>query len=174
MRKFAILLLTIVVVASFALVAYAGHESIIYPYDGIFGHNETMPLPASGDLRHYITSHVPYKKGFTMFPGTTAMFKGTEPHGSFITVYVNDFALKSVKAKGYSNNSIILKENYNAQKKLEAITVMYKVKGYNPDGGDWFWAKYDPAFQVLNEGKVKGCLDCHSKAKGNDYTFTGK
>jgi hypothetical protein len=21
---------------------------------------------------------------------------------------------------------------------------VYKVKGYNPDAGDWFWAKYGP------------------------------
>jgi len=23
-------------------------------------------------------------------------------------------------------------------------TVMYKVEGYNPDAGDWFWVKYSP------------------------------
>lgn len=134
----------------------------------------TMPQPDSGDLRHHITGHMPYKKDFSIFPGTTEMYKGTEPHGSFITIYVNDIALKSVKKKKYNNNSIILKENYTPEKKLAAVTVMYKVKGYNPEGGDWFWVKYDPAFKVLKEGKVKGCLGCHSKAKSSDYIFTGK
>ena len=51
---------------------------------------------------------------------------------------------------------------------------MYKVKGYNPAGGDWFWAKYDPEFNILAEGMVKGCLNCHGSAKANDYVFAGK
>ena len=174
MRRYAVLLMTVVVFASLAFAAYAGHENVVFPYEGSFGHYETMPQPDSGDLRHYVTSHMPYKKEFTIFPGTTEMYEGTEPHGSFLTVYVNDIALKSVKNKKYSNNSIILKENYSPEKKLAAITVMYKVNGYNPEGGDWFWVEYDPAFKVLKEGKVKGCLDCHSKTKGSDYTFTGK
>lgn len=72
-----------------------------------------------------------------------------------------------------NNNSLIVKENYAPNKKLVAISVMYKVKGYNPEGGDWYWAQYDADFNVLSEGKVKGCLDCHSTAKDNDYIFTG-
>jgi hypothetical protein len=27
---------------------------------------------------------------------------------------------------------------------LKAITVMYKIKDYNPADGDWFWVKYSP------------------------------
>ncbi len=174
MRKYVIILFSVLVFAGLTLGAYAAHENVIFPYDGLLGHYETMPQPASGDLRHYITSHVPYKKEFTIFPGTVLMHKGTEPHGSFITVYVNDIALDSYKKNKYSNNAIILKENYSSEKKLTAIAVMYKVNGYNPEGGDWFWVKYDPDFKVLEEGKVKGCMDCHSKAKESDYTFTTK
>jgi hypothetical protein len=68
----------------------------------------------------------------------------------------------------------MLKENYTPEKKLAAVTVMYKVKGYNPDGGDWFWVKYDPNYDILAEGKVEGCLNCHGSAKANDYVFAGK
>jgi len=66
-----------------------------------------------------------------------------------------------------------IKENYSSDKKLKALSVMYKIKGYNPDGGDWFWAKYSPDGKVEASGKVKGCIDCHSKAKNNDFIFTG-
>ncbi|NIM14569.1 MAG: hypothetical protein GTO45_21320, partial [Candidatus Aminicenantes bacterium] len=101
--------------------------------------------------------------------------KGTEPHGSLLTTYVNERALKSIKDKsGMANNSIIVKENYAPNKDLIAVTVMYKVKGYNPEGGDWFWVKYDAKFKTLAEGKVEGCLACHGTVKGNDYIFTGK
>lgn len=33
-------------------------------------------------------------------------------------------------------------------KKLAAVTVMYKVKGYNPDAGEIFWMKF------LQDGKI--------------------
>ncbi len=72
------------------------------------------------------------------------------------------------------NNSIIVKENYTPDKELVAVTVMYKVRGYNPEAGDWFWAKYGPRFEILAEGKVQDCLTCHSSVKDNDYIFSGK
>ena len=110
MRKYRVLLLTVVVFASLAFAAYAGHVPMLYPYDSIlYGYESTMPIPEGGDLRHHITSHSPYKKEFTIFPGTTTMFEGTEPHGAYITVYVNDIALKSVNDKEYSNNNISIR-----------------------------------------------------------------
>jgi LPXTG-motif cell wall-anchored protein len=38
---------------------------------------------------------------------------------------------------------------------------MYKVEGYNPEGGDWFWAKYQPDGSVDAAGKVASCAGCH-------------
>jgi hypothetical protein len=32
--------------------------------------------------------------------------------------------------------AIVVKENYKSDKKLAAITVMYKVLGFNPEAGD--------------------------------------
>ena len=56
---------------------------------------------------------------------------------------------------------------------LAAITVMYKVKGYNPEGNDWFWVKYAADGKAQAEGKVQGCINCHGKKKDNDYIFIG-
>ncbi len=173
MKKYIIVLLVIIFVASAAFISHAEHERVV-PYEGIFGHYEVMPLSDAGDLRHYITSHRPYKKWAT-WPGKGEMYEGTEPHGGLLTTYVNKIALNSIKKKqGMTNNSIVIKENYAPNKMLMAVTVMYKVKGYNPEGGDWFWVKYDAKFNTLAEGKVKGCLDCHGTVKDNDYLFTGK
>jgi hypothetical protein len=171
MKKCTIFLVISAVVLSAVVIASARHERMIFPYEGIFGHYETMPQPDAGDLRHYITSHVPYKKEFTLWPGKPEMFEGKEPHGSFLTIYVNDIGLKSINKTSFDNNSIVLKENYTPDKKLAAITVMYKVKGYNPGGGDWFWVNYDADFKILEKGKVKACLGCHSDAKDKDYVF---
>lgn len=103
------------------------------------------------------------------------MYKGTEPHGMLLTTYVNDAALNSIKAKkGLKNGAIIVKENYMPDKKLAAVTVLYKVKGYNPKAGDLFWMKYLPDGKIEASGKVDMCIGCHAKVMDNDYLFTGK
>jgi len=175
LKKFTVVLSILVFVLGIAVVAFAGHEHMVIPYEAqALGERTTMPLPAAGDLRHHLIGHMPYKK-WALWPGKGEKFKGTEPHGSLLTNYVNDIALKSIKKKkGMANNSIIVKENYAPNKKLVAVTAMYKVKGYDSDGGDWFWVKYDANFEVLAEGKVKGCLACHSTVKDNDFIFTDK
>ena len=175
MKKHSIVLLTLTLMICIVAIAYAGHDHMVVPYEAqALGKNTMMPIPSGGDLRQHIIGQEPYKK-WSLWPGKGKLYEGTEPHGAFITVYVNDIAVKSIKKqKGFANNSIVLKENYSPNKKLVAVTVMYKVKGYNPSAGDWFWVKYDADFNVAAEGKVKGCLDCHSDAQGNDYVFTGK
>ena len=174
MKKYAAVLLTIMFIISSAFIAHAIHEVVkIPPNLASVGHYESMPEPAGGDLRHFFTGHQPYKKWDT-WPGKSIMIKGTEPHGDFVTIYLNDKAAESVKTqKGMANNSVILQENYNRSKELSAVTVMYKVKGYNPEGGDWFWVKYDYRLKVISEGKVYDCIGCHSKAKNNDYVLIG-
>ena len=166
---------SILSVLIFVGVAYARHELMIVPTQQLaFGHKTTMPMPQGGDLRQHIIGQEPYKN-WKMWPGKKALHKGTEPHGALLTVYVNDIALESInKRAGMGNNSIVLKENYTPDKKLAAITVMYKVKGYNVEAGDWFWVKYDADFNIQKEGKVSGCIGCHSSASDNDYIFTGK
>lgn len=175
MKKNIIVFLTLTLMVSIVLLAYAGHDPVLIPYETqALGESTRMPMAAGGDLRQHIIGQEPYKT-WSLWPGKGKMYEGTEPHGAFITVYVNDIALKSInEKKAFANNSIVMKENFSEDKKLSAITVMYKVKGYNPSQGDWFWAKYDADFNILSEGKVKGCLDCHSDAQSNDYIFTGK
>jgi hypothetical protein len=80
------------------------------------------------------------------------------------------------------DGSIIIKENYAADgETLAAITIMYRSKGYNPESGDWYWAKYNPDGSVATKpteqapirlaGKPNGCIECHGGADGDDFTF---
>ncbi len=48
---------------------------------------------------------------------------------------------------------------------LMAVTPMHRVKGFNPEAGDWFWAKYDAA------GKVAGCINCHQARAAENWIF---
>ncbi len=50
---------------------------------------------------------------------------------------------------------------------------MYKEKGFNPEGHDWYWVKYKPGGDVQMEGKVELCIECHEGMVENDYVFTG-
>lgn len=160
--------LALAIVACFAVAAYAIHETMPAETQVV------LPGPDAGALAKYITKQNPYED-WQLWPGKGKLYEGREPHGALLTTYVNDAALSSIKAKyGMADGSIIVKENYTPDKKLAAVTVMYKISGYNPAGGDYFWAKYAPDWSVQASGRVKGCIECHGTREDNDYIFSGK
>lgn len=152
-----------------AVIAYAIHEE---------KPSETMvplPGPDAVKLYDYITKDNPYDK-WELWPGKGRLYEGREPHGAFLTTYVNNRAYFSAKDKTgkMADSSIVVKENYTPDKKLAALTVIYKIKDYNPSAGDWFWAKYEPYGKVLASGKVEACINCHAGNKANDFIMTEK
>lgn len=164
-KKFILAILISFLVFGLALSAYAIHK--------IIPSETTIPEPGADaeKLLDYLTMHNPYRT-WDLWPNKGRLYKGTEPHGALLTTFVNDAALNSIKKKkGMAEGSIIVKENYTADKKFTSLSVMYKVKGYNPEAGDWFWAKYTPDGKVEVSGKVKGCIACHSQRKDNDFIF---
>jgi len=132
-----------------------------------------MPSSDAKKVWTYVTETNPYL-GWGFWPGYTEIYPGKSPHGAFLKLYANSVALKAAReGKIMPPGAIIIKENYGKDKKtLMAVTPMYRIKGYNPDGGDWFWAKYEPSGKVLKSGKVKGCIDCHTMQKSNDWLFS--
>ena len=135
---------------------------------------ETAHMPASDGeaLWKFITTDSTYTR-WSHFPEHKGKQPGNAPHGLMQSVYANDIALQSKNEA--EPGSIIVKENYNAEgTKVMALTVMYKVEGFNPDAGDWFWAKYSPAGDVQASGAVGGCINCHTGVADNDYTFVHK
>ena len=122
-------------------------------------------------------------KGWSAYPGFEGWQDGNSPHGDVVKYYINGEAAKNADKPGHG--SIIVKENYGEQKaeKLMAVTVMQRLKGYDPDNHDWFWVKYAPDGKVLTnpkgmplagrvaKGMPKGCIACHKKAEGGDYLF---
>lgn len=126
-----------------------------------------MPKAEPDALWHYITQVSPYSQ-WSDWPDHPGMQPGRAPHGALHKVFVNDLALHSSKPP-VAYGSIAVKENYTAQKKLAAITVMYKLKGFDPDNGDWYWAKYTPDGKAEKFGNPKGCVGCHATRAKNDY-----
>ena len=110
---------------------------------------------------------------YTHWPGQDGMRPGQSPHGKFHEVYINATLARSLPnaARLAPDGSLIVKENFNAEKKLTNITVMAKVKVFNPEDGDWFWARYEPNGKVIEAGEVETCYKCHEGVKDNDYVI---
>ncbi|TFG77326.1 MAG: hypothetical protein E4H21_03630 [Thermodesulfobacteriales bacterium] len=123
-----------------------------------------------------------YQDNWALWPGKGKLYKGTHPHGAFLTTYTNETAANALKAgvKEMPKGSIIIKENYMPDKKLGAITVMEKT-GDGKD--DYFWVKYMPdgtvakmememngkKMSVTLAGSPEGCIGCHAASTGGIY-----
>ncbi len=137
------------------------------------------PLDKEGKMNaqalwRYMTVENPYQNNPT-WPGKEGFYESTMPPGNILKLFVNDIALDTiVNKKGtFPEGALLIKENYTDDKKLFLITVMYKAKGFNPAGHDWYWVKYKPDGEARLEGKVDACIDCHVGVANNDYVFTG-
>ncbi len=127
-----------------------------------------MPGPDGAALWKYITETDPYTKW-----GQWSDFKGVQksrsPHGPYVRVYVNKIGLEMTGPPA-PYGMIEVKEALTKDEKIRNITVQYKVvQGYNPKGGDWFWAKFSPQGRIDASGKVGGCIRCHRGSGDNDF-----
>jgi hypothetical protein len=132
-----------------------------------------LPVADGKALWTYVTEKNPYQ-GWGYWPGRFGMYEGTRPHGAHLKVFANGPALRAAReGKPMPAGAIVLKENYGKDgKTLMEVTPMYKVTGYNPDGGDWFWAKYAADGTIDKEGKVAGCINCHKAVKDKNWIFS--
>ena len=128
-----------------------------------------LPDTTGASMRAYLNA-VDYQNNddWKLWPGTTTMYQGDDPHGAKLTTRLNPAAFDAIGGT-MPDGAIIVKENYNPAGELGATTVMYKRSGYNPEHNDWFWVKElaDGIFE--KEGKVMGCQDCH--VDGTDYVW---
>jgi hypothetical protein len=119
-----------------------------------------------------ITQDFSYRD-YSFWPGHQGVRAGQAPHGALHRIYVNRTLLDALPVADSTapDGSIIVKDNLTANRELDGVTVMVKAKGYNPEAGDWFWAKYGPDGEVQVEGTPNGCITCHEGVKNNDYVI---
>ena len=108
---------------------------------------------------------------YGFLPGHEGIRPGQSPHGRLHRVYVNNTLEDAlpIADRTAPPGTIIVKENLTARRDVDALTVMAKVTGFNAEGADWFWAKYDPTGKVLAEGTPEGCIQCHQGMADNDF-----
>lgn len=116
-------------------------------------------------------------------------YAGVHPHGAILDT------INTVVTVGSDTGPVIIKRNYggkdvtkdkvadNPEKWLDAVTVMFKREGYDPENKDWFWVKYAADGSLLKnpknmflagrvaKGSSKGCIACHKGAPGGDMVF---
>ena len=131
--------------------------------------NAMMPHPNPDKIWTFITQSSSYDT-WEFWGDHEGLQSGSAPHGPYHKVYVNERGLGSLEAP-VQYGTLIVKENYGDSlgKNLKAVTLMYKVKGYNPEAGDWYWVKYSPEGVVQKQGKPQGCIDCHASREDSDY-----
>lgn len=133
----------------------------------------SAPSPDPLELWTYISRTNPYTQ-WRYWPGYEDKSPGLSPHGALLELYANDTAMRAAGGDmgTMPYGSILVKENYARDgETLLSITPMYKVRGYNPGAGDWFWAEYGPDGKVRAAGRVQSCIQCHSASK-RDFLYT--
>lgn len=115
-----------------------------------------------------------YQEEWATVPGKGAFYQGQPPHGALLSTYFNPEAADAMEAQPgeMPADAIIVKENYDADRNLLSLTVMYKEPGYDPEHMDWYWASYGPNGEVQMAGQAPGCIACHGAVRSNDYIFT--
>ena len=69
--------------------------------------------------------------------------------------------------------SVIVAEEYDRADctGLTGYTLMFKdAPGYNAAAADWHWQRLNDQRDVLEDGRVQGCINCHAQCNRNDFT----
>lgn len=128
---------------------------------------------AAGLWRHLQGSD--YRSAWWLWPGKGELYAGRQPHGPLLTTWTN-FLARDALTNGASTlvpGAIVVKENHAPDGTLGSVTVMYKSRGYDPEHGDWFWARYRRDGEVEAAGRVESCIGCHEEAP-HDYILTAE
>lgn len=99
------------------------------------------------------------------------------PHGTVSRTYANEVAAKD--PENLPPGSILVREDYDDKRKRQSISVLYRVKDYDKEHGNWYYLRFTETGAVMKgkdskplAGKVTSCIECHAKAGGKDYVFS--
>ena len=130
--------------------------------------------PSAAKLFTMITETDPYE-AWAQFPEVEGIIESAAPHGPMARIFINSIveaALNDFTGR-LPVGSVIVKENLgeSTSEKADALTIMWKVEGFDPGNNDWFWTNVTPSGNVNAEGSIEGCLSCHSGSRDNDFVF---
>jgi len=133
---------------------------------------DLMDGPAAEPEGRSLHQHLREKQyqGWELWPGSLELAPSSFPHGNFQSTRVNGRAARAIKGKReLPSGSLIVKEEFDAQKRFEALSVMLK-----QEDGQWFFARYEGNSLVEYPDKEGLCLSCHLGQKANDYVYLSR
>jgi hypothetical protein len=79
----------------------------------------------------------------------------------------------------YPTGTIFVKETFmnegGEKGMLGSLTIMIKRgSGYDPANNNWEYMMVSPDNEVMRQGKVEGCIGCHTVVADTDYVFNNK
>lgn len=104
-------------------------------------------------------------KSWAPFPGQTMLAKSGDHSGAFVRSYYNDVAAGAVAnwSGSFPDGTILVKEQFEDEAGTKPVghTIMWKVEGFDPEHGDWYWAAFGAAGQAQRTGAIADCYGCH-------------
>lgn len=120
------------------------------------------PVESEGDAIFAWLDGERYRETWELFPGTSPLHIGAEPHGSLLTTYANPVAMEALEraAPSMPTGAAIVMEDYMADSTLSTMSVMLRVD--DPDSGsvEWRFTRFAPTGEI-EAGPVDGCRSCH-------------
>jgi hypothetical protein len=100
----------------------------------------------------------------------------------FREVYINKTGKAVSMGKAdypYPVGTIIVKETYKGdggmKGMLDSLTIMIKrSSGYDPANNNWEYMMVTPDDEIMAQGKLDGCIGCHSQVSGDDFVFNNR
>ena len=139
--------------------------------------DDTTPPPSgptAATLFARVTETDPFQQ-WAQFPEAQGVIESAAPHGPMGRVWINSVVESALTdpAGTLPTDSIILKESLSnsTAEKANEWDIMWKVSDFDADNNDWFWVNVTPDGDVVAEGKIGGCIACHSGARDNDFVF---
>jgi len=138
---------------------------------GILAACTSLGTPEDQQVASSLWTSIEGHREWGFFDDHPGVMKGKSPHGKYVATYINNVARGNQADPPYG--SILVKENYSSDDPadLGGYTVMERIEGYDPENGDWFWARFDAKGKQTHSGKVAMCFDCHFDADGDDFVF---
>lgn len=141
--------------------------------DANFGTPEDIALAEK--LLADLEGHMDEWSGFN---GHEAPEPADPPHGPFVRYYANLEASINPGVVPHGSTLALHNLHDNDPTRINSLTVMQRIPGYNPDHYDWFWAVFSSQGQLVHDergvalaGRIDSCIGCHAQAVGFDYLF---
>lgn len=135
-------------------------------------------VPVATELWKQISGNNDYRD-WPLLAGTTERQDSDAPHGDFATIR---YSGQDANAPG-PGDTLVKELLVEDETEPQALTVMLKLSGFDPDNANWFYAKYLPDGSLdttptgvplagaMEPAPGAACRGCHRSAPGDDFQW---